>query len=113
MNPVDDLSGLDGSDPGGEGGAEHDPVLAQRLAADERRELHHEPGPGVEAAVPEHLVESEVVEYLDQLGIGDPQGRDVAGKQLIMVLLRGLADAHQIAPIRISDLMARRSSMAW
>ena len=44
---VDDLPGLDRGDPDGEGGAEHDPVLAQRLAADERRELHHEPGPGI------------------------------------------------------------------
>jgi hypothetical protein len=70
---VDDLPRLDGRDPGGEGGAEHDPVLAERLAADESRELHHQPGPGVEAAVPEHLVEGEVVEDLDQLRIGDLQ----------------------------------------
>jgi hypothetical protein len=70
---VDDLPGLDGRDPGGEGGAEHDPVLAERLAANERRELHHEPGPGAEPAVPEHLVEGEIVEDLDQLRIGDLQ----------------------------------------
>jgi hypothetical protein len=70
---VDDLPGLDRRDPGGEGGAEHDPVLAERLAADERRELDHQPGPGVEAAVPENLVEGEVVEDLDQLRIGDLQ----------------------------------------
>jgi len=70
---VDDLLGLDRCDPGGEGGAEHDPVLAERLAANERRELHHEPGPGAEPAVPEHLVEGEVVEDLDQLRIGDLQ----------------------------------------
>jgi len=70
---VDDLPGLDRCDSGGEGGAEHDPVLAERLAADESRELHHQPGPGVEAAVPENLIEGEVVEDLDQLRIGDLQ----------------------------------------
>jgi hypothetical protein len=71
---VDDLPGLDRCDPGGEGGAQHDPVLAECLAANERRELHHEPGPGAEPAVPEHLIEGEVVEDLDQLRIGDLQG---------------------------------------
>jgi hypothetical protein len=70
---VHDLPGLDRCDAGGEGGAQHDPVLAERLTANERRELHHEPGPGVEPAVPEHLVEGEVVEDLDQLRIGDLQ----------------------------------------
>jgi len=70
---VHDLPGLDRCDPGGEGGVQHDPVLAERLAANERRELHHEPGPGAEPAVPEHLVEGEVVEDLDQLRIGDLQ----------------------------------------
>jgi hypothetical protein len=41
------------------------------------------------------------------------EGRDVTGEQLVVVLSRGFADGHQISPIRISDLMARRSSMAW
>ena len=77
---VDDLLYLDRGDPAGEGGTEHDPVLTQRLAGDEGRELHHEPGPGVEAGVPERLVEGEVVEDLDQLGIGNLQGRDMAGE---------------------------------
>jgi len=70
---VHDLPCLDGRDSGGEGGAEHDSVLAERLAADEGRELHHQPGPGVEPAVPEHLAEGEVAEDLNQLRIGDLQ----------------------------------------
>jgi hypothetical protein len=70
---IDDLLGLDRCDSGGEGGAQHDPVLAERLAANERRELDHEAGPGAEPAVPEHLVEGEVAEDLDQLRIGDRQ----------------------------------------
>ena len=37
--------------------------------------------------MPERLVEGEVVEDLDQLGIGDLEGRDVAGEQLVVVLL--------------------------
>jgi hypothetical protein len=93
---VDDLPGLDRCDPGGEGGVEHDPVLAERLAANERRELHHEPGPGLEPAVPEHLAEGEVAEDLGQLRVGDLQRRFL----------------HHSAPTRTSDLMARRSSMA-
>ncbi|MFZ2048394.1 MAG: hypothetical protein WAV12_30710 [Trebonia sp.] len=99
---VHDLPGLDRCDPGGEGGAEHDPVLAERLAADESRELDHQPGPGVEAAVPQHLVEGEVVEDLDQLRIGDLQRGDAAR----------VRSPHHSAPTRTSDLMARRSSMA-
>ena len=91
---VDDLPGLDRSHPGGEGGAEHDPVLTQRLAADERRELHHQPGPGVQLAVLQYLVEGEVVEYLDQLRVGYREGRDVAGEQLLVVLAGGFADSH-------------------
>ena len=91
---VDDLPGLDGRDAGGEGGTEHDPVFAERLGADERRELHHEPGADVKAAGAERLVEGEVVEDLDQLRVGDLQRRDVAGEQLVMVLLRGFADGH-------------------
>ena len=38
---VDDLLDLDRRDPHGERRAEHDPVLAQGLAGDQRRELHH------------------------------------------------------------------------
>ena len=82
---VDDLPGLDRADPDGEGGAEHDPVLAERLDTDEGRQRHHEPGPGIQAAVLEHLIEGEVVEDLDQLRVGDLQSRYVAGKQLVVV----------------------------
>jgi hypothetical protein len=95
---VDDLPGLDGRHPGGEGGPEHDPVLTQRASADERRELHHEPGPGAEPAALEHFVEGEVVEDLDQLRVGDRQGRDVTGEQLVVVLPRSVADSHRRYP---------------
>jgi len=64
---VDDLPNLNRRHPVGKGRAEYYPVLAQRLAADERGELHHQPGPGIKAGMPERLVEGEVVEDLDQL----------------------------------------------
>jgi hypothetical protein len=46
----------------------------------------------------EHLVEREVVEDLDQFGIGRRQRGDVAREQLVVVLLRGFTDAHSAAP---------------
>ena len=39
----------------------------------------------------EHLVKGEVVEDLDQFGVGHRQGGDVAGEKLVMVLARLLA----------------------
>src|SRR5215216_5505821 len=60
--------------------AEHDPVLAERLRGDQRGELRHQTCPAVEVALAEHLVEGEVVEVLDQLGVGARTRRDVAGK---------------------------------
>jgi hypothetical protein len=33
------------------------------------------------------LVEGDVVEVLDQLGVGDREGRDVSGEQLVVVCL--------------------------
>jgi hypothetical protein len=92
---INDLLGFDRRDPVREGGAEHDAAFAQRLAADECRQLHHEPGPGIEPGVPERLVEHEAVEDLDQLRVGSVQGGDVAGEQLIVVVLRGFADSHR------------------
>ena len=94
---VDDLLDLDRGDSDGERGAEHDPVLGEGLGGDHRRELHHQPGPGVEVAVAQALVEGEVVEVLDQLRVGDGQRRDVAGEQLVVVLLR-LGARHESDP---------------
>ena len=92
---VDDLLGLDRGDADRERGAEHHPVLGNRLAGDHRGQLDHQPGPAVEPAVLKDLVEGEVVEVLDQLRVGDGQRRDAAGEQLVMVLpgFRGRHDA--------------------
>ena len=79
---VDDLLQLDRGDADVEGSAGHRPELAQGLARDHGGELHHQPGPDVQAAVGDDLVEGEVVEYLDQLGVGPREGRGVVGKQL-------------------------------
>ncbi len=95
---VDDLLDLDRGDPDGERRAEHDAVLAQGLAGDHRRELHHQPGPGVEIAVTEHLVEGEVVEGLDEFRIGRRQGGDVAGKKLVVILARSRVGRHRHSP---------------
>jgi hypothetical protein len=78
---VDDLLGRDRGDPDGERRAEHDPVLAQALAGDQRR-LHHQPRPGVQIAVAQDLVEGEVVEVLDQ--VGDRERGHVAGEQFVV-----------------------------
>ena len=95
---VHDLLDLDRSDPDGERRAEHDAVLAQGLAGDHRRELNHQPGPGVQIAVTEHLVEGEVVEGLDELGVGHRQGGDVAGKKLVVVLACLFIGSHRRSP---------------
>ncbi len=74
--------------------AKHDAVLAQGLTGNHRRELDHQSGPGVQIAVPEHFVEGEVVEDLDELGVGHRQGGDVAGKQLVVVLVRRVSNSN-------------------
>src|SRR5450432_1305490 len=84
---VQNLLGLNWSDPDVERRAEHGPVLAHRLAGDDRCELDHQPGPNVQIAVTEHLIEGEVVEDLDQFGVGHRSRGDVAGKKFIVVLL--------------------------
>jgi hypothetical protein len=40
------------------------------LAGNHRGQLHHDPGPDVEVAVGEHLVEGEVIESLDEFRVG-------------------------------------------
>ena len=101
---VDDLFDLDRRDADGERGSEHHPVLVSAWQAIMRGELHHEPGAGVEVGVLEHFVEGEVVEDLDQFGVGDRQGRDVAGEQLVVVLLRGIADRHGFTSFAVVGL---------
>ena len=64
-------------------------------AGDDRRELEHEPEADVHAAVAEDLIEGEVVEDLDQLGVGHRQGGDVIGEQFVVVLLRSISDSHR------------------
>ena len=91
---IDDLLDLHRGDPGRQSGAEHRPVLTDRLAGDDRRQLHHQPGAQVEAGVAQDFVEREVVEHLDQLGIGDRQCRYVTWKEFVVVALRGFADRH-------------------
>ena len=77
-----------------------------RLAGDQRGELHHQPGPGVEAALAQHLVEGEVVEVLDQLGVGLREGRDVAREQLVVVALglfrRGQGRLHRVEEVSVA-----------
>jgi len=46
------------------------------------------PGPDIQIAVTEYLVESKAIEGLDELAVGHRQGRYVAGKKLIVVLAR-------------------------
>ena len=91
---VHDLLDLDRSDPPAQRRAKHDAVLAQGLTGNHRRELDHQSGPGVQIAVPEHFVEGEVVEDLDELGVGHRQGGDVAGKQLVVVLVRRVSNSN-------------------
>ena len=109
---VDDLLDLDGRDADGERRADNDPVLGVSLAGDQRGELRHQARPRIEAPVLKHLVEGEVVEGLDEFRVGLLQGRDVVREELVVDLLRALADGHQRVPTRTSDLIARRSSMA-
>jgi hypothetical protein len=52
------------------------------------------PGPGVEATVAKDLVEGEVVEALDELGVGLRERRDPAGEQLVVVAPCGVADGQ-------------------
>jgi multidrug resistance efflux pump len=91
---VDDLLRLDRRDAYAQRRAKHDAVLAQRLAGDERSELHHEAGPDVERLVAQHLVERPVVEDLDELRIARAQRRVVMWKQGVVVALRFFADGH-------------------
>jgi hypothetical protein len=51
--------------------------------------------------VPKHLVEGEVVEHLDELGVADRQGRHVTWEQLVVVAFRLLAHRH------VRNLLAR------
>jgi hypothetical protein len=48
--------------------------------------------------VTEHLIEGEVVEDIDQLGIGHRQGGDVAGKQFVMIFLCMFIGSHCRSP---------------
>jgi hypothetical protein len=91
---VDDLFDLDGSDADGQGCSQHDSVFPERLAGDHGCQLHHEPRPGVQVPVTQHLVERKVVEVLDQFGIADLQGRDVAREQFVVILLCPFAESH-------------------
>ena len=55
------------------------------LGGDDRGQLNHQPGPGVQAAVPQHLVEGEVVEGFDEFRVGHCQGGDAGrGEKLVM-----------------------------
>jgi hypothetical protein len=91
---VDDLFGLHWGDARGQGGAEHDAVLAEGLSGDQRGELDHQPSAGVQVAVPEHFVEGEVVEILDQFRVGGGERRDVSGKEFLVISARRVADGH-------------------
>jgi hypothetical protein len=62
---VQNLLGLNWSDPNGQRRAEHGPVLAHCLRGDDRRELDHQSGSNVQIAVMEHLIEGEVVKDID------------------------------------------------
>jgi hypothetical protein len=94
---VDDLLGLQRGDAHGERGAEHDPVLGDGLGGDHRRQLHHQPGPGVELTVAHDVVGGPVVEVLDQVRVGAGQRRDAPREQLVVVLLR-LGARHESDP---------------
>ena len=61
----------------GEPRAQGNAVLAQRLGGNHRRELNHQPDAGVQIGMTEHLVKGEVVEGLDQFGVGLRQAEDV------------------------------------
>jgi hypothetical protein len=50
------------------------------LGGDHGGELDDQAGAGVEVALGEYLVEGEVVEVLDQLGVGLGEGGDVPGE---------------------------------
>jgi hypothetical protein len=60
--------------------AGHHLELGDGVAPDQRCEHEHGSRPGVELAVLDHLVEREVVEQLDQLGIGPSERRLVVWK---------------------------------
>jgi hypothetical protein len=96
---VDDLLRLNGRDADGEGRPEHRPALVDCMVRDDRGELDHQPGAGVQIAVLQHLVEGEVVEDLDQLGVGDLERRDVTGKQFVVIALRSLTDRDACTPL--------------
>ena len=97
---IDDLLDLNGGDAHGERRAEHDSVLGHGLAGDHRRELDHEPGPGVEAAIAEDFVQGEVVEVLNELRVGLRERRDVTGEQLVVVASCYVASRRERGPER-------------
>ena len=108
---VDDLLDLNRGDADGQRGAEHDAVLADRLAGDHGRQLHHEPRPLVQVVVSEDLVEGEVVEVLDQFRVGGRERGHAPGEQPVMVASRGLA-GHRTGSFTLSlakNLLGQRS----
>jgi hypothetical protein len=82
---VHDLLDLDRGHADGQRGAEHDAVPADRRAGDQGRERHHQSRLRVEVVVGEDLVESGVVEVLDQLGVGLREAGHATGEQPVVV----------------------------
>ena len=74
----------------GHRGGGQDTELGEPAGGQYRGQLHHQPGRQVERVVQPcgigvHLVEREVVEVLDQLGIGLRQRGDAVAEQLVVI----------------------------
>lgn len=79
------------------------------------RKLDHQPGSDIEDAVPEHFIESKVIECVDELRIGHRERRNMIGKQFFVILECAFVGGRgSFSPDygRSSTLIARRSSMA-
>ena len=109
---VDDLLRRDGRDADVERRPEHHPKLNRPPDRDHRGELAEQPRRLVELRGPEDLVEGEVVEQVDELGVRHREGGDVAGQHACVVRVRCFVRRHHAAPTRRRLLIARRSSIA-
>ena len=89
---VDDLLDFHGRDAEAHRRGDHRAELVDSLAAHERREDADEADLVVEVVGIRHLVEREVVEALDELGVGPQEVRYVAGEHPLVVGPRCLGD---------------------
>lgn len=90
---IGDFLRLNRRDAAAQRGGQHGAVLVDALATQKRGKPSQIAGLVVKVHLRNHLVEREVVEALDELGVGTQEDRHVAGEHLLVERLGGTGDA--------------------